>query len=100
MNWFRSWSKFRDSDRIVPSPSRSASGPWCWVGRSVTFLFDCWLVGRFGGVTLPTTLARGNELRHIQRIRDVQCKSLSHPGKHQEYWKQFDENQAVILSDQ
>ncbi|KAF3529575.1 hypothetical protein DY000_02038394 [Brassica cretica] len=43
MNWSRSWSKFRDSDRIVPSPSRSASRPWCWVGRSVMFLFDCWL---------------------------------------------------------
>ncbi|KAG5374197.1 hypothetical protein IGI04_042485, partial [Brassica rapa subsp. trilocularis] len=27
-----SWSKVCDSDRIVPSPSRSASGPWCWVG--------------------------------------------------------------------
>ncbi|KAF2541589.1 hypothetical protein F2Q68_00030186 [Brassica cretica] len=38
-----SWSKFCDSDRIVPSPSRSASRPWCWVGRSVMFLFDCWL---------------------------------------------------------
>ncbi|CAF2270285.1 unnamed protein product [Brassica napus] len=33
MNWSRSWSKVCDSDRIVPSPSRSASGPWCWVGR-------------------------------------------------------------------
>ncbi|WZZ25863.1 hypothetical protein YC2023_009264 [Brassica napus] len=43
MNWSRSWSKFCDSDRIVPSPSRSASRPWCWVGRSVMFLFDCWL---------------------------------------------------------
>ncbi|WZZ70240.1 hypothetical protein YC2023_081610 [Brassica napus] len=31
MNWYRSWSKVCDSDRIVPSPSRSASGPWCWV---------------------------------------------------------------------
>ncbi|WZY99629.1 hypothetical protein YC2023_071958 [Brassica napus] len=41
----RSWSKVCDSDRIVPSPSRSASGPWCWVGRSVMFLFDCWLAG-------------------------------------------------------
>ncbi|KAG5384450.1 hypothetical protein IGI04_035920 [Brassica rapa subsp. trilocularis] len=40
-----SWSKFCDSDRIVPNPSRSASGPWCWVGRSVMFLFDCWLAG-------------------------------------------------------
>ncbi|KAG5375458.1 hypothetical protein IGI04_040054 [Brassica rapa subsp. trilocularis] len=40
-----SWSKVCDSDRIVPSPSRSASGPWCWVGRSVMFLFDCWLAG-------------------------------------------------------
>ncbi|WZZ13682.1 hypothetical protein YC2023_106771 [Brassica napus] len=30
MNWSRSWSKVCDSDRIVPSPSRSASGPWCW----------------------------------------------------------------------
>ncbi|KAG5374496.1 hypothetical protein IGI04_042176 [Brassica rapa subsp. trilocularis] len=29
----RSWSKVCDSDRIVPSPSRSASGQWCWVGR-------------------------------------------------------------------
>ncbi|KAF2551734.1 hypothetical protein F2Q68_00033697 [Brassica cretica] len=28
-----SWSKFCDFDRIVPSPSRSASGTWCWVGR-------------------------------------------------------------------
>ncbi|KAF2591135.1 hypothetical protein F2Q70_00038221 [Brassica cretica] len=28
-----SWSKLYDSDRIVPNPSRSASGPWCWVGR-------------------------------------------------------------------
>ncbi|WZY99924.1 hypothetical protein YC2023_072253 [Brassica napus] len=45
MNWSRSWSKVCDSDRIVPSPSRSASGPWCWVGRSVMFLFDCWLAG-------------------------------------------------------
>ncbi|WZY93681.1 hypothetical protein YC2023_066010 [Brassica napus] len=43
MNWSRSWSKFCDSSRIIPSPSRSASGPWCWVGRSVMFLFDCWL---------------------------------------------------------
>ncbi|KAF2545964.1 hypothetical protein F2Q70_00020462 [Brassica cretica] len=33
MNWSRSWSKFCDSDRIIPDPSRSASGPWCWVGR-------------------------------------------------------------------
>ncbi|WZY93634.1 hypothetical protein YC2023_065963 [Brassica napus] len=41
----RSWSKFCDSDRIVPNPSRSASGPWCWVGRPVMFLFDCWLAG-------------------------------------------------------
>ncbi|KAF3532923.1 hypothetical protein DY000_02040896 [Brassica cretica] len=41
----RSWSKFCDSDRIIPNPSRSASGPWCWVGRSVMFLFDCWLAG-------------------------------------------------------
>ncbi|CAG7863415.1 unnamed protein product [Brassica rapa] len=40
MNWSRSWSKVCDSDRIVPSPSRSASEPWCWVGRSVMFLFD------------------------------------------------------------
>ncbi|WZY99646.1 hypothetical protein YC2023_071975 [Brassica napus] len=45
MNWSRSWSKVCDSDRIVRSPSRSASGPWCWVGRSVMFLFDCWLAG-------------------------------------------------------
>ncbi|WZY99878.1 hypothetical protein YC2023_072207 [Brassica napus] len=45
MNWSRSWSKVCDSDRIVPSPSRSAPGPWCWVGRSVMFLFDCWLAG-------------------------------------------------------
>ncbi|CAG7870930.1 unnamed protein product [Brassica rapa] len=45
MNWSRSWSKVCDSDQIVPSPSRSASGPWCWVGRSVMFLFDCWLAG-------------------------------------------------------
>ncbi|KAG5397406.1 hypothetical protein IGI04_019220, partial [Brassica rapa subsp. trilocularis] len=37
--------KVCDSDRIVPSPSRSASEPWCWVGRSVMFLFDCWLAG-------------------------------------------------------
>ncbi|KAF3508446.1 hypothetical protein F2Q69_00005927 [Brassica cretica] len=28
-----SWSKFCDSDQIVPNPSRSASGPWCWVGQ-------------------------------------------------------------------
>ncbi|KAG5373691.1 hypothetical protein IGI04_042989, partial [Brassica rapa subsp. trilocularis] len=42
---WRSWSNVCDSDRIVPSPSRSASGPWCWVGRSVMFLFDCWLAG-------------------------------------------------------
>ncbi|CAN6989860.1 unnamed protein product, partial [Brassica rapa subsp. trilocularis] len=39
MNWSRSWSKVCDSDRIVPSPSRSASGPWCWVGRSVMFFW-------------------------------------------------------------
>ena len=45
MNWSRSWSKSCDSDRIVPNPSRRASGPWCWVGRSVMFLFDCWLAG-------------------------------------------------------
>ncbi|KAF3564486.1 hypothetical protein DY000_02014328 [Brassica cretica] len=45
MNWSRSWSKFCESGRIVPSSSRSASGPWCWVGRSVMFLFDCWLAG-------------------------------------------------------
>ncbi|KAG5374404.1 hypothetical protein IGI04_042281 [Brassica rapa subsp. trilocularis] len=37
--------KVCDSDRIIPNPSRSASGPWCWVGRSVMFLFDCWLAG-------------------------------------------------------
>ncbi|KAF2574763.1 hypothetical protein F2Q70_00002959 [Brassica cretica] len=41
----RSWSNFCDYDRIIPSRSRSASGPWCWVGRSVMFLFDCWLAG-------------------------------------------------------
>ncbi|WZZ27387.1 hypothetical protein YC2023_010788 [Brassica napus] len=35
MNWSSSWSKFFDFDRIIPSPSRSASGPWCWVGRTV-----------------------------------------------------------------
>ncbi|KAF2585206.1 hypothetical protein F2Q70_00035843 [Brassica cretica] len=29
-----SWNKFCDSDRIVPSPSRSASGPRCWVRRT------------------------------------------------------------------
>ncbi|KAF2580563.1 hypothetical protein F2Q68_00005532 [Brassica cretica] len=51
MNWSRSWSKFCDSDRIIPNPSRNASRPWCWVGRSVMFLFDCWLAGQFGGVT-------------------------------------------------
>ncbi|KAF2608548.1 hypothetical protein F2Q68_00045354 [Brassica cretica] len=53
-----SWSNFCDSDRIVPNLSRSASGPWCWVGRSVMFLFDCWLAGRFRGVTdtLPLVL--------------------------------------------
>ncbi|WZZ14910.1 hypothetical protein YC2023_107999 [Brassica napus] len=45
MNWSRSWSKVCDSDRIVPSPSHSASGPWWLVGRSVMFLFDCWLAG-------------------------------------------------------
>ncbi|KAF3581024.1 hypothetical protein DY000_02031508 [Brassica cretica] len=45
MNWSRSWSKFCDFDWIVPNPLRSASGPWCWVGRSVMFLFDCWLAG-------------------------------------------------------
>ncbi|WZZ88541.1 hypothetical protein YC2023_117120 [Brassica napus] len=45
MNWSRSWSKFCESVRIVPSSSRSASGPWCWVGMSVMFLFDCWLAG-------------------------------------------------------
>ncbi|KAF3582723.1 hypothetical protein DY000_02030735 [Brassica cretica] len=33
MNWSRLWSKFCDSGRIVPNPSRSASGPWFWVGR-------------------------------------------------------------------
>ncbi|WZY99620.1 LOW QUALITY PROTEIN: hypothetical protein YC2023_071949 [Brassica napus] len=43
MNWSRSWSKVCDSDRIVPSPSRSASGPWCWVGRHVVV---CLLAGR------------------------------------------------------
>ncbi|KAF2562478.1 hypothetical protein F2Q70_00015270 [Brassica cretica] len=47
-----SWSKFCDSDRIVPNPSRNASGLWCWVERSAMFLFDCWLAGRFGGVTV------------------------------------------------
>ncbi|KAF3537368.1 hypothetical protein F2Q69_00019920 [Brassica cretica] len=52
MNWSRSWSKFCDSDRIVPNSSRSASGLWCWVERLAMFLFDCWLVGRFGGVTV------------------------------------------------
>ncbi|KAF3592853.1 hypothetical protein DY000_02024060 [Brassica cretica] len=41
----RSWSKFCDSDRIIPNPSRTASGPWCWVGRPIMFLFDCWLAG-------------------------------------------------------
>ncbi|KAF2563767.1 hypothetical protein F2Q70_00016010 [Brassica cretica] len=51
MNWSRSWSKFCDFDRIVPSLSHSASGPWCMVGRPVMFLFDCWLAGRFGSVT-------------------------------------------------
>ncbi|KAF3524155.1 hypothetical protein F2Q69_00049991 [Brassica cretica] len=58
MNWSRSWSNFCDSDRIVPNLSHSASGPWCWVGRSVMFLFDCWLAGRFRGVTdtLPLVL--------------------------------------------
>ncbi|WZZ78130.1 hypothetical protein YC2023_098702 [Brassica napus] len=45
MNWSRSWSKFCDFDWIVPNPSRSASEPWCSVGRSVMFLFDCWLAG-------------------------------------------------------
>ncbi|KAF3557280.1 hypothetical protein F2Q69_00012622 [Brassica cretica] len=45
MNWSRSWSKFCDSDRILPNPLHSTSGPWCWVGRSVMFLFDCWLAG-------------------------------------------------------
>ncbi|WZZ15396.1 hypothetical protein YC2023_108485 [Brassica napus] len=45
MNCSRSWSKFCYSDRIIPSLSRSASGPWCWVGRSVMFLLDCWLAG-------------------------------------------------------
>ncbi|KAF3527958.1 hypothetical protein DY000_02040738 [Brassica cretica] len=48
MNWSRSWENFCDFDRIIPSPSRSASGPWCWVGRSVMFLFDCWLAGSKG----------------------------------------------------
>ncbi|WZY99910.1 hypothetical protein YC2023_072239 [Brassica napus] len=34
-----------DFHAFCKRPSRSASGPWCWVGRSVMFLFDCWLAG-------------------------------------------------------
>ncbi|KAF3496662.1 hypothetical protein DY000_02052251 [Brassica cretica] len=65
-----SWSKVCDSDWIVPSPSRSASGPWCWVGRSVMFLFDCWLAGRFGGVTDMAPLVGGSEdeVEHSQEV--------------------------------
>ncbi|KAF3511987.1 hypothetical protein F2Q69_00007285 [Brassica cretica] len=57
---FVSWGPGSLSDiRIVPSPSRNASRPWCWVGRSVMFLFDCWLAGRFRGVTPQTVLGIG-----------------------------------------
>ncbi|WZY93710.1 hypothetical protein YC2023_066039 [Brassica napus] len=37
MNWSRSWSKVCDYDRIIPNPSRSASGPWCWGSADVAF---------------------------------------------------------------
>ncbi|KAF2532132.1 hypothetical protein F2Q70_00031034 [Brassica cretica] len=44
----RSWGKFCDSDRIVPSPSCSASGPWRWVGwQSCSCLIVGWPVGSF-----------------------------------------------------
>ncbi|KAF3548448.1 hypothetical protein DY000_02008033 [Brassica cretica] len=59
MNWSKFGIKFCDFDWIVPSPSRNASRPWCWVGRSVMFLFDCWLAGRFRGVTPQTVLGIG-----------------------------------------
>ncbi|KAF2619618.1 hypothetical protein F2Q68_00041347 [Brassica cretica] len=84
MNWSRSWSKFCDSDRIIPNPSPSASGPWCWVGRSVMFLFDCWLAGRFGVVTSPffclIQKLKRSSVGKSQRLKTLAIISLSPAG--------------------
>uniref|UniRef100_A0A0D2ZRN7 Uncharacterized protein n=1 Tax=Brassica oleracea var. oleracea TaxID=109376 RepID=A0A0D2ZRN7_BRAOL len=60
-----------DSERIVPSPSHSASGPWCWVGRGVTevvsehgfvhasgtyYLIGCWLALLGGLISIAIRL--------------------------------------------
>ncbi|WZZ27244.1 hypothetical protein YC2023_010645 [Brassica napus] len=71
MNWSRSWSKFCDSGRIVPNLSRSASGPWCWVGRPVMFLFDCWLAG-WPFISNPWC---GSSCHSITMYKSVQLKN-------------------------
>ncbi|KAF2579076.1 hypothetical protein F2Q68_00004808 [Brassica cretica] len=72
MNWSKLRIKFCDFDWIVPSQSCSASGPWFWVGRSVMFLVDCWLAGRFGGVTDGLSRASIDDIYRVDRI--LQCR--------------------------
>ncbi|KAF3496113.1 hypothetical protein DY000_02054779 [Brassica cretica] len=72
-----SWSKVCDSDRIVPSPSRSASGPWCWVGQSVMFLFDCWLAG-WPFISNPWC---GSSVGHVLRSVEVLLDTLPRSPK-------------------
>ncbi|KAF3557281.1 hypothetical protein F2Q69_00012623 [Brassica cretica] len=80
MNWSRLWSKFCDSGRIVPNPSRSASRPWCRVGRSVMFLFDYWLAGRFGVVT-DTLSPLSTENTHFPSTNILHPTSIDIPSQ-------------------
>ena len=60
MNWSRLRSKFSDSDRIVPSPSRNTFGPshGFLVGQSCSCLIVCWPVKSYSCLIVGRLAAR------------------------------------------
>ncbi|KAF2618857.1 hypothetical protein F2Q68_00038681 [Brassica cretica] len=68
--------------RIVPSPSRSASGPWCWVGRKVLGCYK-WDVGLLEDYVSPVDipLIRSLAISSTHR-RDTFCWNYTRNGRY------------------
>ncbi|KAF3495241.1 hypothetical protein DY000_02052239 [Brassica cretica] len=68
--------------RIVPNPSRSASGPWCWVGRKVLGCYK-WDVGLLEDYVSPVDipLIRSLAISSTHR-RDTFCWNYTRNGRY------------------
>ncbi|KAF3587405.1 hypothetical protein F2Q69_00028475 [Brassica cretica] len=82
----RAQSKFCDSDRVIPNPSRNTSRTRSCAVGPVMFLFDCWLAGWF---ISSLTLGVGRSIGHVlvcllaSRSADVDIQDgpgLLHPN--------------------